>query len=274
MKYYQVAAPPALAKYVRFFWVLEGELAAGNSYTHRSMADGSAEMIFHYKGLFDTLTDPAVSAPALRSGVDAQSRRFRRYQTHESFGIFGAYLYPFAIPALLGHSAAALSDQMPDLHSLLGQAGKDLEEQIMLAKGNQQRVDILSGFLLNRLLKKRLADPAIFSSISYIIQTRGTMDVAQLASQYYLSTRQFERNFKQFAGFSPKLYSRIIRFQSAIAQYGHSGKSLTAIAYDCGYYDQSHFIHDFKEFSGLHPRHYFGGMTESTVWKEQPGGKE
>ncbi|TXJ23716.1 MAG: AraC family transcriptional regulator [Chitinophagaceae bacterium] len=85
---------------------------------------------------------------------------------------------------------------------------------------------------------------------------------------YYLSTRQFERNFKEFAGFSPKLYSRIIRFQSAIEQYGQTGKSLTEIAYDCGYYDQSHFIHDFKEFSGLHPRHYFGGKAEGTSWKD------
>lgn len=266
MTYYQVAPSPALAQYVRFFWILEGELAAGTSYIHRSMADGSAEMIFHYKGLFDTLVGPNPSS--VRSGIDGQSNRFRRYQVNESFGIFGAYLYPFAVPALLGHSAAALTNQMPDLHTLLAQAGRDLEEQIMTADSNQLRVTILSAFLLDRLLKKQQPAPAIFSSISYIIQTRGMVDVNTLAGQYYLSTRQFERNFKEFAGFSPKLYSRIIRFQSAIAQYGHTGKSLTDIAYDCGYYDQSHFIHDFKEFSGLHPRHYFTGKAEGTAWKE------
>lgn len=266
MIYYQLPPPPALAKYVRFFWVLEGELAAGDSYIHRSMADGSAEMIFHYKGVFDTLTGPGT--PNLRSGVDGQASKFRRYQVHESFGIVGAYLYPFAIPALLGHSAAALTNQMPDLHSLLGQAGKDLEEQILLAKNNAMRISILSAFLMKRVIKNQQPAPGIFSAISYIIHTRGMTDVSTLSSQYCLSTRQFERNFKEFAGFSPKLYSRIVRFQSAIAQYGQADKSLTEIAYDCGYYDQSHFIHDFKEFSGLHPRHYFGGKAEGTSWRD------
>lgn len=45
-------------------------------------------------------------------------------------------------------------------------------------------------------------------------------------------------------------------------------KSLTDIAYDCGYYDQSHFINDFKEFSGYHPSQYFSGQTEGTTWKD------
>ena len=270
MNYYQVPPSPALAEYVRFFWVLEGEVAAGTSYTHHALADGSAEMIFHYKGLFETLVGPG--GTALRAGIDGQSSRFRRYRVNESFGIFGAYLYPFAIPALLGHAASALSNEMPDLHTLLGQDGKDLEEQMMMARDNQTRVTILSGFLMKRLAKNERPAPGIFSSISYIIQTRGMVDVETLANQCCLSTRQFERNFKRFAGFSPKLYSRIIRFQSAIAQYGHSARSLTDIAYECGYYDQSHFIHDFKEFSGFHPRHYFGGKTEATAWKEEKPG--
>lgn len=266
MIYYQVSPPAALAKYVRFFWVLEGEPGPGDSYIHRSMADGSAEMIFHYKGMFDTLT--GLATPNLRSGVDGQASTFRRYQVYESFGIVGAYLYPFAVPALLGHSAAALSNQMPDLYSLLGLPGKELEEQIMLAENNTDRISILSAFLMKRVIKNQRPEPGIFSAISYIIQSRGMVDVNTLSGQYYLSTRQFERNFKEFAGFSPKLYSRIIRFQSAIEQYGQTGKSLTEIAYDCGYYDQSHFIHDFKEFSGLHPRHYFGGKAEGTSWKD------
>ena len=94
------------------------------------------------------------------------------------------------------------------------------------------------------------------------------MNVQEMAGRAFLSTRQFERNFKQFAGFSPKLYSRIIRFQAAMQQYGNKAMSLTAIAYECGYYDQSHFIHDFKEFSGHHPHHYFSGNAEGTEWRD------
>jgi methylphosphotriester-DNA--protein-cysteine methyltransferase len=74
--------------------------------------------------------------------------------------------------------------------------------------------------------------------------------------------------FKHFSGFSPKLFSRIIRFQSALNHYGKKEKKLTEIAYDAGYYDQSHFIQDFKEFSGHSPKEYFSGKTETTQWRD------
>ncbi|WP_350340143.1 helix-turn-helix domain-containing protein [Paraflavitalea speifideaquila] len=57
-------------------------------------------------------------------------------------------------------------------------------------------------------------------------------------------------------------------FQEALQQYGSTFKSLTDIAYECGYYDQSHFIHDFKEFSGYHPGQYFKGRPEGIEYKE------
>lgn len=92
--------------------------------------------------------------------------------------------------------------------------------------------------------------------------------VEALAKQVFQSTRQFERTFKQFAGFNPKLFSRIIRFQTALGEYHNKDKSLTEIAYECGYYDQSHFIQDFKEFSGHNPKEYFSGKTEATEWRD------
>ncbi|MBC8045504.1 MAG: AraC family transcriptional regulator, partial [Fimbriimonadaceae bacterium] len=93
-------------------------------------------------------------------------------------------------------------------------------------------------------------------------------NVEQLARQNFLSIRQFERNFKEFSGFRPKLFSRIIRFQSALSEYDNKGKPLTEIAYACGYYDQSHFIHDFKEFSGHYPKHYFSGKAEGAEYRD------
>ena len=82
-----------------------------------------------------------------------------------------------------------------------------------------------------------------------------------------MSDRSFERRFKELAGFSPKLYSRIARFQAALTHYG-SGLPLTDIAHNCGYYDQSHFINDFKEFSGYSPKVYFGGLAEGSEYLE------
>lgn len=267
MIYYTIPPSPILSRYVRMFWALEHDVAAGQPYIHRTMADGCPEMVFHYKGVFDELLPSGKIEKSFTSGISGQTQTFNRYQINRSFGIFGAYLYPYTIPCLFNIPATDISNQTPNLQELWGQQGKDLEERMMLADNNQQRASILSGFLEQRLIQHNKPQPPVFNAISHIIKTKGTTRIESLAKDYYLSTRQFERSFKQFAGFTPKLFSRLARFQSVIAQYGKSWQSLTHLAYDCGYYDQSHFIHDFKEFSGFHPSHYFTSITEGTEWK-------
>jgi Transcriptional regulator containing an amidase domain and an AraC-type DNA-binding HTH domain len=69
-----------------------------------------------------------------------------------------------------------------------------------------------------------------------------------------LSKRQFERTFKNAIGISPKLFSRIIKFKNSVNYLRSSStNSLYNVAIDCGYYDHSHLIKDFKEFGGTLP---------------------
>ena len=263
---YQVFKPSErLSKYVRFFWCLEND---DNSapFIHRSVADGLAELIFHYKGTFEELEENNRVKQAF-SMVHAQSQKARRFETKERFGIFGAYLYPFALPFLFKMPSSELSNQMPDLFTLLGVEGKILEEKMMIAKDNRKRIDILTLYLENKLLKNECYHP-VTKAICHIIESKEMVSVRSLADQYCLSERQFERKFKELSGFSPKLYSRIIRFGNTVNCYGNRTKSLTEIAFDCGYYDQSHLIHEFKEFSGYHPKEYFFGTPEGTDYRQ------
>lgn len=278
ISYFNIQPKLALAKYVRAFWVLEGNDLNNKPYIHRTMADGSAELFFHYKGVFNELhSDRKIEksiASGIRehsqsaSGISGPSQSFNRFYINENFAMFGVYLYPFALQKIFNIPASVLSNEMCDLKTLLGQEGRDLEEQVMLAKDNYQRAHIMTEFIERKLARNYYTDTVLFASIHYIIQTKGKINVEDLSKQYFLSSRQFERKFKTFSGFSPKLYSRIIRFQSAVNQYGNNNKSLTEIAYDCGYYDQSHFIHDFKAFSGYHPKQYFSGNAEGTEWRD------
>jgi len=268
LRYYTISPSADLANYVRAFWVLEGEGLREHPYIHRTLADGGAELFFHYKGVFDELFQNGNADQSIAAGLSGPSQKFNRYKISEDFGMLGVYLYPFALQKFFNIPASAVSNESPDLVTLLGQEGRDLEDQIMLAIDNTQRIEILSAYFRKKLSRDFATDRGIFSCIHQIIQSRGTMRVQELASSQFLSSRQFERKFKMFSGFSPKLYSRIIRFQSVINSYKGQYESLTALAYDCGYYDQSHFIHDFKEFSGYNPRHYFDGKNEATQWRE------
>jgi len=249
--------------------VLEGDASLDKPYVHRSMADGCAELIFHYNGIFDELLHNNKTERSFSSGLAGLSQVYRRFSIRQNFGIFGVYLYPFALPQLFSIPGQELKNQMLELRSFVGIGAGELEEQMMLAPNNEVRVKIISEFLERRLTNVKREPPGVFEAIKYIIHSNGTTKVEELADRYFLSSRQFERNFKQYAGFSPKLFSRIIRFQSALGEYGYKGKSLTEIAYEYGYYDQSHFIQDFKQFSGHNPSHYFSGKTEATQWRDE-----
>jgi len=264
-RYYTIPVPESLTRFVRFFWVFEMDLLPGQEYVYRSMADSCTEIVFHYKGNFEELTDTGLTSQP-NALLHAQSHQYKRFLTRESFGIFGAFLYPYVIPYLFNLSSYEAVGQIADLKLLCGNKGRILEEQMMLAADNLERVAVFSKFLHQKLCDKQPED-RVANCVKRILLSDSTLPVKDLANHANLSVRQLERTFKDYVGLSPKLFSRIVRFHSALKQYNSSG-TLTEIAYDCGYYDQSHFIHDFKQFSGYHPKQYFFGKPEGIEWRE------
>lgn len=267
VSYYTIAPPPALADVVRFYWVFEIEGINGLPYVYRSMADGCAELVFHYEGPFQEVVANGKLAPTLAT-LHAQSAIHRRFEVRQNFGIFGAYIYPSALPQLFGYSAAALSGEMPELPALLGSDGAVLEERILIAENNQERADILSGFLLKRMGKGKPGNVMAQHAVRLMLASNGQVSPTKLSDHLSISLRQLERQFKDYAGFSPKTFSRILRFQSAIKEFGNGSKRLVEIALDCGYYDQAHFNHDFNQFSGYAPGEYFFGRPEGVEYRE------
>ncbi len=264
---YEVFEPPAeLAPYVRFFWALESDVAPGEEYVHRSLADGCVEVVFHYRSAFDEITSTGSVETSPIASIQAQSTRYRRFVTREGFGIFGAYLYPFAIPKLLSIPAYEFTNITPDLESVLGKQGRLIEQRVCGAIDNAARVRILSDFFCLKLRRSNIDIHPVFHSIHEILSSKGLVDIDTLAADQGLSRRQFERRFKELAGLAPKLYSRVVRFQAATEQKVLGTKDLTQIAYSCGYYDQSHFINDFREFSGYSPKEYFWQVAEGTQY--------
>lgn len=258
--------PPAvqLKKWVRYYWSLESD----QPYTHFGMASVCPEMVFHYKGRFDETDINGNIIPSFTAGLQAQSRNTKTFNTDTAFGIFGVYLFPQSIPILFGFSASELSDRMEDLETLTGRNGIELEERIALAENHAARVVLLDEYLSAKLKSCKQISLPVFDAIHELISENGVVPVKEMAASYFLSERQFERQFLQYAGFGPKLFTRIVRFHNTIEYYGSKEKSLTDIAHECGYYDQAHFIHDFKSFSGQHPRQFFSGKSSATLWRD------
>lgn len=264
MEYTTIKPSAHLAGIVRYFWILESR----ESYTHISMPDACSELIFHFRGRFIELLNDGREQPSFTAGVHGQSRQARKFEINCEFGILGAYLYPQAIPVLFNCSTPEVSNQMVDLNLLIGTEGKLLEDAIANAADNAERVTLLEAFISRRYSRKNKKILPVFHTIQTIIDQKGLVKIKDMAKEVFLSERQFKRQFYQYAGFSPKLYARIVRFQSAMELYGQKCKSLTAIALECGYYDQSHFISDFTEFAGISPKAFFSGKSGATAWRD------
>jgi AraC-like DNA-binding protein len=256
MKYGIIQSPPHLADYVRSYWFIEGNLP----YVHHAFAYPCPELIFCYKGHFKYSVG-LNAGETLTSSIFGQTETFSRVAlSNKDFGILGVYLYPHAFPQLFGLPANELTNQFADFKSLLGTDGEVLEEKIMLASNNHQRSKLVSDFLQARLKNVKTEHTIISSSITAILNSYQSGSVKKLADTNFLSLRQFERRFKELSGFNPKLFLRIMRFNSVLNKdFQH--KPLTEIGMECGYYDQSHFIRDFQKFSGVNPKEYFKKET-------------
>lgn len=260
MDYGIIKPPPHLASFVRFYWFIEGNLP----YVHHAYAYPCPEIVFCYKGRFRYGVGHS-NDTELVSGVFGQTDTFSRVRlADEHFWILGIYLYPHALPQLFGMPANDLTNHYADVKSILGRDGEALEEQIALASDNQQRAKLVSDFLGARLKNAMTESNTISFSITAIVNDFHSGSVKTLADINCLSLRQFERQFKKLSGFSPRSFLRIMRFNSVLNKdYQH--KSLTEIGIECGYYDQSHFIHDFRKFSGISPKKYFKKETHNAV---------
>jgi AraC-like DNA-binding protein len=132
-----------------------------------------------------------------------------------------------------------------------------LEQRLGNCKTFQQRISVANHFLAERLKHARAADRMAFAA-DQILTSSGKLASAELAGQAGIGIRQFQREFSARFGASPKLFSRIVRFQNALDTKARSStKSWTDVAYELGYYDQMHMVHDFKEFTGESPTETF-----------------
>ncbi len=201
-----------------------------------------------------------------RSGVYGQTREFRKFTTENDFSIFGIDLYPYSFPYLFSLPANELTNQIIDFGTLCGKEGNLLEEKVLSASSDIERTSTISNFLISKLDRTRILYPNVLRSLKCILNVPSAISMDELSRDFFLSRRQFERKFKELCGFSPKACLRILRFNSVMKR--HSGaKSLTQLAYECGYYDQSHFIHDFNAFSGYNPKEFFEHITNEENYK-------
>jgi AraC-like DNA-binding protein len=252
-----------LAQFVRFFWNLEAQVDGSNPFVHRALPDNCAELIFYCKGNLSISSPDGDEGKTFASGIFGQAQKFRQFKTNHDFSLFGVYIYPYALNSLFNLSPSNVCNEKVDSNTLFGISGKILEEQIMLAGTFSQRIQIVSNFLLDRIQKITNYDQTFIRHIKSVVDSNSLHSITTFADQCNLSRRQFERKFKEYSGFSPKDFFKVVRFKNVLKEAEERRMSLAQIAINSGYYDQSHFTNEFKKFSGYSPKEFFINYQEA-----------
>ena len=130
-----------------------------------------------------------------------------------------------------------------------------LEEQLAEAKTDKQRIATVEQFLINRMTSAK-PDKLVLAALSFIHKSKGKIRIKELMEQLHISQSPLEKRFRQAVGASPKKFASIVRFKN-IVQQCDTANSLTELGYEAGFYDQAHFIKEFKTFTGDTPEKFF-----------------
>jgi AraC-like DNA-binding protein len=253
MTYKIIQAPKELQNFVSHFWVARYNHYEQTDFTYYSTANTLTEIAFAFKVSDNRRNE------LLFSTVQGHTSHAAQISTENFVDIMGASIYSYAVPLFLHVSPSDIINQFIDLYTLLGPKAKEIMEAMENAASVPVRIQILAGYFRSQLAragKGKIHEQNLINTIRHIRKNNGIVNISRLASDCFLSKKTFERKFTAVSGFTPKQYARIVRFESAFWNCRRFD-TLTEAAYTYGYFDQAHFIRDFKSFSGYSPHKFF-----------------
>jgi len=255
---YEVFTPVAeLQALVKCFWTL-AEDGSTVPEKQRVLPDRCMEMIFNYGDQYRQYFEDGSSVIQPKCFVYGQISTYIEIEPTGRTGIVAARFFPEGLVPFIETAIADLENRAVDLYEMFGEEGKMLEVEVISAVDNPTRIKLIEEFLLSKLSAPQTIDNITKACVQAIFQSQGQIGVVELADKMNINRRNMERRFVSAVGLSPKQLSRVARLQATLKmleqnQYG----SLTSLAYENGYYDQAHFIKDFKEFTGLSPKSFY-----------------
>lgn len=242
---------PILRPYVKAFAISEAETES----TYKVLPDTGVVIGFQYRGRLSYLENEKEIHLAA-SGVTGLRDSYRIFKNSANIGtvlVFfrdaGAAMF-FKEPV---HELFRKSISLDDIH--LRSELLMLEEQLWEAHTDTLRITAVEQFLMKKM-KPDMKDDLVSAALNEIYSNSGKIRIRNLAEKLNSSQSVLEKRFRRVVGASPKKFASIVRFKHAIQNFTPQ-QSLTALGYECGYYDQAHFIKEFKSFTGESPEKFF-----------------
>ena len=242
-----------LEPYVAWYWTLEQEAEKEEQMIYRLVPDAHVDWVFHLKTPWQFIYRPNHQCrKRFQTHLFGHSTGFIELEIYNELQVFGIKFHPWTAHLFCNIHMGATTNQEIMLTDLPAHSISDFVEKIMLAADTQKRIQLAENYLSKRIIH--------FDSLQKVIQH---LSWNRVDSKSSFNNRRLQQRFKNEIGISPKIYQRTLRVNSVIDEMLKGTLNLTDIAYQYGYYDQSHFIRDFQKFTGLSPRQFIKSINPS-----------
>lgn len=256
------AAP--LSAFVGCFWYWQG--APHTHARERLMPNGESSIIFNLREdpiiLYDAEDLDRYTSHGLAVISGPRTSCFVIDTTQEE-RVFGIQFQPGGAFPFFRMPASELKNTSVTLEFLWKGAARELRERLLAAPTIDSMFVLAENYLLGQLVRQLELHPAVDFARQRFCRAPHATTVSSVLERVGLSQHRFIQLFHDQVGLSPKAFCRVRRFQHVLQTvHGSSDVDWAQVALECGYYDQPHFIHDFRSFSGLTPSQYLARATE------------
>jgi len=268
MNYCEIKPRYPLSRFVECFWTLESDAPATN--TERILPDGCVELILNFGAEFSQHCEGQQKLQP-RNFVVGQMTGPILISPTGAVQLIDIRFHPGGTLPFIRVPLNEITDQVVEL----GGISAGLENQLLAVSSSlptiEARVQAIESLLLGCVLNSK-RDATLLALAAKIVESGGLVSVDRLAKEAGVSTRQLERRFLYEVGLTPKLLSRILRFQQVFRAVERCDGAWAPVALECGYYGQAHLIRDFNQFAQQTPGVLFAEqspLTESFTRKSR-----
>jgi AraC-like DNA-binding protein len=250
MKFEKHFPSDRLKHYIKYFVVSESEWEQ----EYKVFPSSGLVIGFQYKGQLLTVQDQTESRLHM-AGITGITDGYKIFKNTADIGTILVYFTETGFIHFASHPANELFNLSLSLDDIFDRKRvSEVEEKLVIATTDQQRIKVVEQFLLPQLTDIE-TDKLIVEAVKLIYQSKGTIRIKELNEKLFISPSPFEKRFRKVVGTTAKKFASIVRFNTVLDSLNHT-KSLTEICFENNFFDQAHFIKDFKQFTGDTPENF------------------
>jgi AraC-like DNA-binding protein len=207
--------------------------------------------------------DPGTNEPRVDMIAGLHSKALS-VQHDRNLHAVSVVLEPWAAYGLFNLPMSTLVDTVVGTSDLLGPGAPELVSALRAAPGWAGRFEILEAWLARQLAGGQAYAPPVVHAWRELSRAGGAIPVEVLASRVGWCRRNLERRFREQVGLSPKMAARMLRLRRAFRLL-RGGHTINEVASRCRYYDQAHFVNDFKSLAGRTPGEFLSGYPAASA---------